>query len=163
MLDVVSDKVRRDKTRMDEMRANIIRTQKAMKELRDLVLSSEETAMSQQLCDKLDDLIEHNRRSHYRVSPTDSHPASARLTTGQAATVVELSEGFIKLRTEKKTEPGAELTLVVALPRCELPLSGRVERVGTDGVLLKLDLLIDEYASALSQYMSELRMLDFVV
>ncbi len=163
LLDVVSEKVRRDKLRMDEMRGNIIRTQKAMKELRDLVLASEETAISQPLCDKLDDLIEHNRRSHYRVSPTESHPASARLASGATTSIVELSEGFLKLAPAANVDPGAEITVVLTLPKREVPVSGKVERIGGDGVLVKLDLLIDDYAVALNQYMSELRMLDFVV
>ena len=163
LLDVVSEKVRRDKQRIDEMRANIIRTQKAMKELRELVLESEETNLSQPLCDKLDDLIEHNRRSHYRVSPTESHPASARLASGATAPIVELSEGFLKLSPAAKFDPGSEITVVLSLPKRELPVSGKVERIGGDGVLVKLDLLIDDYAVALNQYMNELRMLDFVV
>jgi len=163
LLDVVSEKVRRDKVRIDEMRGNIIRTQKAMKELRDLVLSNEETALSQPLCDKLDDLIEHNRRSHYRVSPTESHPASARLASGATTAIVEMSEGFLKLSPSAKVDQGDEITVVVTLPKRELPVSGKVERIGGDGVLVKLDLLIDDYAIALNQYMSELRMLDFVV
>jgi CRP-like cAMP-binding protein len=69
LLDVVGDKVRRDKTRLDEMRTNLIRTQKAMKELREIVLSSAETPLSQPVCERLDELIEHNRRGHYRAAP----------------------------------------------------------------------------------------------
>src|SRR5205823_858344 len=42
LLNIVADKVRRDTRRVDEMRANLIRTQKAMKRLRDLVLETEE-------------------------------------------------------------------------------------------------------------------------
>ncbi|NUO51875.1 MAG: cyclic nucleotide-binding domain-containing protein [Polyangiaceae bacterium] len=163
LLDVVSDKVRRDKQRLDEMRDNIIRTQKAMKELRDVVLAADETPISQPVCDRLDDLIEHNRRSHYRVSPIESHPASVRLNGGPHIPVVELSEGFLKLASTANLAQGAEATLVLALPKGEIPVSGRVERLGTDGILFKLDLLIDEYKQAMAGYMTELQMLDFVV
>lgn len=166
LLGVVSEKVRRDKLRTDDMRKNLIRTQKAMKELRELILSAEETPLSQPLCEKLDDLIENNRRSHYRVSPLESHPASLRLQNGASGTnltIVELSQGFLKLHSDAKLDAGQEVVGVLSLPRGEIPVSGRVERSGTDGVLVKLDLLIDEYAKSLSGYMVELQMLDFVV
>lgn len=160
LLGVVADKVRRDKVRADEMKSNIIRTQKAMKELRETVLSAEETSLSQPLCDKLDELIEKNRRAHYRVTPTPTHPAEVRVD-GSKHPVVELSEGFLKL--EGALAVGAEISGVLVLPRLELPVSGRVDRVGADGALLRLDMLIDEYKTALSAYMTELQMLDFVV
>lgn len=163
LLEVVGDKVRRDKARMDDMRANIIKTQKTMKELRELLLSSAETPLSQPVCDKLDELIENNRRAHYRVSPVESHPASARLEGGSKAEVVELSQGFVKISPQPKVKLGSELTLVLALPSREIPISGRVERAGADGLLIKLDLLIDEYQDALCGYMTELQMLDIVV
>lgn len=163
LLTVVGDKVRRDKLRMDEMRTNLIRTQKAMKELRDLVLANDETPISQPLCDKLDELIEHNRRAHYRVSPTPSHPATARMPGGGSSDVVELSEGFLKLAPTANLAPGAEATFVLSMPKGEIPVSGKVERSGSDGILLRLDLLIDDYKHALNGYMTELQMLDFVV
>ncbi len=163
LLDVVGDKVRRDKQRLDEMRDNLIRTQKAMKELREIILAADETPISQPLCDRLDELIEHNRRSHYRVSPLVSHPASVRMNGGKMIPVVELSEGFLKVDASIGLAPGAEATMVLALPTGEIPVSGKVERTGTDGVLLRLDLLIEDYKQAMSGYMTELQMLDFVV
>ncbi|NUP05725.1 MAG: cyclic nucleotide-binding domain-containing protein [Polyangiaceae bacterium] len=169
LLEVVSEKVNRDKLRMDDMRRNIIRTQKAMKELRELVLSAEETTISQPLCDKLDDLIEHNRRSHYRVVPLESHPAFVRIEGNGAKPgsaglpIVELSEGFLKIGPEPKLESGMEVVGVLKLPKGELPVSGRVERSGPDGVLVKLDTLIDQYAASMRGYIVELQMLDFVV
>ena len=57
LLRVVADKVRRDIRRMDEMRANIIRTQKAMKRMRELVLESEDTVVSKPIFESLDELI----------------------------------------------------------------------------------------------------------
>ena len=163
LLDVVSDKVRRDKLRLDEMRDNLIRTQKAMKELREVVLSADETTISQPVCDKLDEMIEHNRRSHYRVTPLESHPAAVRFNGGTVLPVVELSEGFLKIAATNELKAGAEATMVLALPKGEIPVSGKVERAGSDGVLLRLDLLIDEYKQAMVGYMTELQMLDFVV
>ncbi|MFO0552883.1 MAG: cyclic nucleotide-binding domain-containing protein [Polyangiaceae bacterium] len=171
LVEVVADKIRRDKLRANDMRGNIVRTQKAMKELRELVLSSEENALSQPVCDKLDDLIEHNRRSHYRVCPVEYHPASAGIVKGETSyavvPVVELSEGFVKLASSATEQglvkQGDEVTLVIKLPRGEVPVSGRVERTGKDGALVRLDPLIDEFNAALGRYMNELQMLDFVV
>ncbi len=167
LLGVVSEKLGRDKQRADDMRRNIIRTQKAMKELREIILSAEETPISQPICDKLDDLIEHNRRAHYRVTPLESHPATLRFEPGPAeAALVELSQGFVKLHPKaasNKLEPGVEIVGVLTLPRGAIPVSGKIERVGTDGILVKLDLLIDEYASLLNRYMNELQLLDFVI
>jgi CRP/FNR family cyclic AMP-dependent transcriptional regulator len=163
LLDVVGDKVRRDKTRIDEMRTNLIRTQKAMKELRELVLSSAETPLSQPVCDRLDDLIEHNRRGHYRAVPVRGHDASLRLKSGAMLQVVELSEGYLKLAPSKSTPTKGELSGVLCLPGGELPVGGRVERSGPDGALVKLDLLIEEHQAALAAYRTELQMLDLVV
>lgn len=162
LVEVVADKVRRDKVRADEMKSNLIRTQRSMKELRDIVLAAEETTLSQPLCDKLDELIEKNRRAHYRVAPTPTHPATLRLGS-RTLQIVELSEGFLKIEAEPSIEQGSEVSGVLAIPQQELPVSGRVERKGADGSLLRLDLLIDDYKSVLSAYMTELQMLDFVV
>src|SRR4051812_28219587 len=46
LLNVVADKVRRDTRRLDEMRANLIRTQKSMKRMLETVLEAEETPLS---------------------------------------------------------------------------------------------------------------------
>ncbi len=163
LLGVVSEKVRRDKLRVDDMRGNIIRTQKAMKELRELVLASEETPLSQPLCDKLDELIEHNRRSHYRVEPVEGHSAKVRVSSGHEIEVTELSEGYLKLARDARLEPGSEWTMVLVLPAREIPVSGKVERLGDDGALFKLDPLIEEYRAALLGYLTQLQLLDLVV
>jgi CRP/FNR family cyclic AMP-dependent transcriptional regulator len=45
----------------------------------------------------------------------------------------------------------------------EIAVSGRVERAGADGVVLRLDLLIDSYKAQLDDYVTRLQMLDYVV
>jgi CRP-like cAMP-binding protein len=164
LLEVVSDKVGRDRRRLDDMRSNLIRTQKAMKNVRELVLSSQETPISKQVFEAIDDLIEHNRRAHYRVTPVPALPATMRLDGGGNADVVELSEGFLKLALADKIHAkGAELAGVLAMPTGEIAVSGRVERAGKDGVVVRLDLLIDEYKAQLDDYVTRLQMLDYVV
>ena len=166
LLDLVAGKVRRDRARLDDMRGNIVRTQKRMKVLRELVLSNAETPISQPVCEALDELIEHNRRAHYRVVPTPGHPASLRLDD-RTFSVVELSEGYLKIDRAALVggalAVGAETSGVLVLPQGEIAVSARVQRTGADGVLLKLDLLIDAYRALLLGYVTQLQLLDFVV
>lgn len=164
LLGLVSDKVRRDELRMEQMRANIIRTQKAMKQLREIVLAAPETEISKPLFDALDDLIEHNRRAHYRCAPTNKFAARVRLDDGAMADVAEVSDGFLKVA------PGAAMpalgeawSAVLCLPLGEMPVSGTIQRAGTDGVVVRLDGFIDDYRRMLEDYMTRLQMLDFVV
>ena len=164
LLGVVSDKVSRDRRRLDDMRQNLIRTQKKMKALRDVVLESPETPISKPVCDALDDVIENNRRAHYRVAPVPALPATARMDDGTKTSVVELSDGYLKLELPTGPWPkGTEWSAVLAVMGQEMAVSGRVERAGPDGVVMKLDLLIDPYKRTLEDYVTRLQLLDYVV
>jgi CRP/FNR family cyclic AMP-dependent transcriptional regulator len=164
LLGAASDKIRHDRRRLYDMRANLIRTQKRMKELRELVLAARETEISKPVFEALDDLIEHNRRSHYRVTPAPALPSSVRMDDGSSVRLVELSEGFLKLDLHATAWPkGAEWAGVLVLPSGEIMVSGRVLRAGDDGVVMQLDLLIDAYKSAMFDYITRLQMLDFVI
>jgi CRP/FNR family cyclic AMP-dependent transcriptional regulator len=164
LLGLVSGKVRHDRRRMDEMRWNIIRTQKRMKAIRELVLSSRETEISKNVHDALDELIERNRRAHYRVTPSPALPSSVRMDDGKLVRVLELSDGYLKLQLDAESWPkDREWAAVLVLPATEIFVSGRVIRAGADGVVMKLDLLIEEYKSALEDYVTSLQMLDVVV
>jgi CRP/FNR family cyclic AMP-dependent transcriptional regulator len=164
LLGLVSDKVRHDRRRMDEMRWNLIRTQKRMKQLRDLVLESRESEISKPIFEALDELIERNRRAHYRVTPSDALPANVRMDDGKVVRVLELSDGYLKLELPAALwSKDTEWAAVVMLPAREILVSGRVIRAGADGVVMKLDLLIEDYKKALEDYVTSLQMLDFVV
>jgi CRP/FNR family cyclic AMP-dependent transcriptional regulator len=165
LLGVVSTKVRKDDRRTEEMRANLIRTQKAMKSLREIVLSSAETEISKPVCEALDDLIEHNRRSHYRVSPAPTFPAHVRIEDATPVRVVDLSDGYIKLDTppSKLSRDASSWVGVLVMPLGEILLSGTVEREGADGVVVKLDVMIDAYKAMLEDYVTRLQLLDYVV
>jgi CRP/FNR family cyclic AMP-dependent transcriptional regulator len=164
LLNVVAHKVRRDTRRVDEMRANLIRTQKAMKRLLEAVLEAEETPLSKTVCETLEDLIEHNKRGHYMVAPAHTLTSSVRLDGGAVVPVLEISDGWLRLDKlpAPAPAPGAHWSGVLALPGREIPVSGTVERNG-DGTVIKLDLLIDEYQGALREYLTRVQMLDFVV
>jgi CRP/FNR family cyclic AMP-dependent transcriptional regulator len=165
LLSVVSDKVRRDERRIREMRSNIVRTQKAMKRIRDLILEAEDTPLSKPIFEAIEDLIEHNRRWHYQVEPARTLLASVRLDDGTLVPVHEMSDAWMKIGKLPGNPPkeGEHWTGVLVLPSSEIPISGTVEAVEPGAVAVKLDMLIQEYAAELEDYLTRLHMLDFVV
>ena len=165
LLGLVSDKVRRDRSRIEDMRSNIVRTQKAMKQMRETVLAAAETEISKPIFDTLDTLIERNRRAHYRVSPTATYPAHVRLDDGRVVPVLEVSEGHVKVAgtTKDLTKDPTFWAGVLVVPSAEILLSGSVLREGEGGVVVKLDTLVDEYKAKLDDYTTRVQLLDFVV
>jgi CRP/FNR family cyclic AMP-dependent transcriptional regulator len=165
LLGMVSDKLRRDRNLMGEMRTNIIRTQKAMKQMRDIVLENPETEMSKPIFETLDALIDNNRRANYRVTPPEMFPSQVRLDDGRVVNVMEVSEGFIKLEGTAKSLTGDtnEWTGVFVMPTGEILVSGSVLREGEGGVVMKLDPMIDDYKRQLDDYVTRVQLLDYVV
>ena len=165
LLGVVSDKVRRDRRRLGEMRANLISTQKKMKQMREVVLSAAETEISKPLFESLDQLIDNNRRANYRVSPTAGYPAQVRLDNGHLARVVEVSEGYLKVegKTADLTSDPGYWAGVLVMPTSEILVSGTVLREDAGAVVVKLDTLVDEFKAKLDDYSVRLQLLDYVV
>jgi CRP/FNR family cyclic AMP-dependent transcriptional regulator len=165
LLGVVSDKVRRDRRRLGEMRANIIRTQKTMKAMRETVLAAPETEISKPLFESLDQLIDNNRRANYRVSPTAGFPAQVRLDNGHMARVLEVSEGYLKVegKTSDLTSDPSYWAGVLVMPTTEILVSGTVLREAENGVVVKLDTLVDDFKAKLDNYSVQLQLLDYVV
>jgi CRP/FNR family cyclic AMP-dependent transcriptional regulator len=165
LLGYVSEKLRRDRRMLGGMRANVIRTQKAMKQMRDVILENAETQMSHALFQTLDSLIDNNRRANYRVAPPESFASQVRLATGRLVRVMELSEGYLKLEGTAK-DIGADtgdFTAVLVMPGGEILVSGTVQREGEGGVVMKLDPMIDAYKTTLDDYVTRVQLLDFVV
>lgn len=165
LLGVVGDKVGRDRRLLGEMRTNIIRTQKAMKQMREIVLAAPETEISKAVFESLDTLIENNRRANYRVSPSPSYPAQVRLDSGKLLRVVEVSQGYLKLEGASKdltADPGYWAGVLV-MPAGEIVVSGGIVREAADGVVVKLDAIVDEFKAKLDDYTTRLQLLDFVV
>lgn len=163
LLRVVADKVRRDSRRMDEMRANIIRTQKAMKRMRELVLESEDTVVSKPVFETLEELIEHNKRWNYMVEPAHTLRAVVRLDDGTEVPALELSQGWLKIPAAAAMKPGVFWSGVLVIPTGEIPISGTVDSVHDGGALVQLDMLISTYHHVLEEYLTRVHMLDFVV
>jgi CRP-like cAMP-binding protein len=166
LVSLIADKVRRDQIRLEDMRRNIIRTQKAMKQMRDYLLESQDTPISDTLHNKLEELIRHNRRINYRVEPPDGHPAQVRLDGGGVAAVTQISRthlSFVMPEAQALPAIGAHAICVLGLDELEIPISGTVLRTINRRVDLELDLLVDEYGAALDGYLTRVQMLDFMV
>jgi len=164
LLNLVTDKLRRERRRLEDVRANLIRTQRGMKALLDLVLEAEETPLSRAVCSTLEDLVERNRRWHYMVEPASALAISVRLDGGELVPVRQISDGWLRLpRLPHPPPKGTDWSGVLLLPSREIPVSGTVDSSDADTTTVKLDLLIAEYATALQEYLARLQMLDFVV
>jgi CRP/FNR family cyclic AMP-dependent transcriptional regulator len=162
LLDVVSDKVHRDQLRLQDMRANIIHTQKAMKRMRDFLWNSKDTEVSSPLHDVIEDLIRRNRRVNYRVTPPALLAATLRLDDGTEAPVAQISRTEITVVGTSGTE-GARISGVLHLSGPEIPISGKISDVDDGRVEIQLDLLLDEYAASLEGYLTRIQLLDFLV
>ena len=166
LLTVVADKVHRDQDRMGDMRQNLMRTQKELKRLRELVLESTETPISAPIHDTLDKLVTTNRRVNYRVEPPKQLPAHLRLDLGSAP-VADLSRTHVAVHDirfgEAVPKQDTWLSGVLHLAGTEIPISGRVTRVKGNRVTIELDLLIDEFAAILENYLTRAQLLDVLV
>jgi CRP-like cAMP-binding protein len=163
LLGVVADKVHRDQTRIAEMRRNLVRTQKELKRLRELVLETVETPLSAQVHDTLDKLITHNRRVNYGVEPPPALAAKLRLDTGTAA-VASISRTHVTVHAAPPVPgTGTWCSGVLDLAGTEIPVSGTVVRAGDDRFTIELDLLIDDYAAIFEGYLTRVQLLDVLV
>jgi CRP/FNR family transcriptional regulator, cyclic AMP receptor protein len=163
LLGVVADKVHRDQSRMADMRQHVIKTQKEMKRLREIVLESAETPLSAPVHDTLDKLITNNRRVNYRVVPPASLAAQLRLDTGKFD-VDDISRTHVGVKgITKVPAENSWVTGVLVLAGTEIPISGRVHRVKDTRVTIELDLLIDEFAAVLEGYLTRAQLLDVLV
>ncbi|MFO0564605.1 MAG: cyclic nucleotide-binding domain-containing protein [Polyangiaceae bacterium] len=164
LLRVVADKVRRDGRRTDEMRKNLMTTQKAMKRMRDALLEGDDTPLNKQLFDELETLIEQNKKGHYVVEPAEAIPTSVRLDDGRVVPVRAMSKDWLHLPAEAASaRNGAFWSGVLMLPEQELAVSGTVDGVDPNGVHIRLDMLIEEYNRAVEDHLTRLQMLDFVL
>jgi len=164
LLEVVADKVQRDQRRIADMRGNLVRTQKALKQLRDLVLDAPETPVSAPVHDTLESLIVHNRRVNYRVEPPPALASTVKLDVGHGE-VIELSRTHLSLRwpNDKVPVKGDWIAGVAELAGAEIPISGKVIRGGDDRVTIELDLLLDEYVAVYEGYLTRVQLLDILV
>jgi CRP-like cAMP-binding protein len=164
LLSSAAEKIAHDQRRSAEMREHIITTQKTMKGLREFILESPDSPISARVHDALEGLIQQNRRANYRVEPPTALASHLRLDDGRVANVVELSRTHINVRLAgAMPKPGDEIAGVLALAGPEIPISGRILRVQGDRMVIVLDLLLDEFATAFEGYLTRIQMFDFLV
>lgn len=165
LLRVVADKVRRDVQRLEEMRHNLITTQKAMKRMRDALLEADDTPLTRQLFEEIEKLIEQNKKGHYLVEPAEAFPTRVRLDNGSSVDVRAMSKDWLHLPTLNgaAVKPGSHWSGVLLLPETEIAVSGTVANVDGTGVHIRLDLLIDEYMRVVEDHLTRLQMLDVVL
>lgn len=164
LLRVVADKIRRDARRTEEMRKNLMTTQKAMKRMRDALLEGEDTPLNKQLYEELEALIEQNKKGHYLVEPAEALPTSVRLDDGSIVPVRAMSKDWLHLPSDAGTpEHGAFWSGVLLLPEREIAVSGTVDGSDDGGMHIRLDMLIDDYNRAVEDHLTRLQMLDFVL
>jgi CRP/FNR family transcriptional regulator, cyclic AMP receptor protein len=165
LLNIVADKINRDQARLHDMRKNLVRTQKAMKTMRDLILDSKDTEISAPLHDTIDEIIRHNRRVNYRVNPPPTLSAAFRVDEHHEPYVItEISRTHLSFSRRGKTPAtGAWITGVLSLAGPEIPVSGKVLRTVDGRIDVELDLLIDDYASVLEGFLTRVQLLDFLV
>lgn len=164
LLRVVADKIRRDTRRTEEMRKNLMTTQKAMKRMRDALLEGEDTPLNKQLFDELELLIEQNKKGHYLVAPAEALPTSVRLDDGSVVAVMAMSKDWLHLpRGAGTPKRGAHWSGVLVLPEREIAVSGTVDGADDGGMHIRLDMLIEEYNRAVEDHLTRLQMLDFVL
>jgi CRP/FNR family transcriptional regulator, cyclic AMP receptor protein len=162
LLTAVADKVLRDQKRMGDMRANLVRTQKELKRLRELVLETVETPLSAPVHDTLDKLITTNRRVNYRVEPPTAAAAQLRLDGGTTR-VIDISRTHVSIAPPASPPAqGAWIAGVLVLAGTEIPISGRVLRLDEQRLTVELDLLIDEFAQVLEGYLTRVQLLDIL-
>jgi CRP/FNR family cyclic AMP-dependent transcriptional regulator len=163
LLGVVADKVHRDQGRLGDMRGNLMRTQKELKRLRELVLESAETPLSAPVHDTLDKLITHNRRVNYRVEPPSALAATLRLDSGTVP-IIDIARTHLTVTLSSGDVPavGSWVSGVANLAGTEIPISGRVHRASGKKMTLELDLMIDEFAAALEGYLTRAQLLDIL-
>lgn len=164
LLHIVADKLVRDRRRMEEMRQNIITTQKAMKTMRTAILEAEDTPLNRLLFEELDAMIEQNRKGHYMVDAPKALPTRVRLDDGSLRDVTRLSNEWLIVSAGPGTTPAkGEWSGVLVTPDTEIAISGIVEAVSDGSFTVDLDTLIDEYAEALERHLSRLQMLDIIL
>ncbi|MBI4816154.1 MAG: cyclic nucleotide-binding domain-containing protein [Deltaproteobacteria bacterium] len=163
LLSIAADKMRRDRQRIEEMRHNLIITQRAMKRMSDLLLEGEDTPLHEKLYDELSRLIEQNKKGHYLVEPAKVLPTKARFDDGRIVDVLALSADEVDLPVKPPLDPkDGHASFVLDFGDKEIAVSGKVEPGGPHPVRIKLDLLVEGSAASLSEHLARMLMFDVI-
>jgi CRP/FNR family cyclic AMP-dependent transcriptional regulator len=162
LMHLLADKIERDRRRLDEMKSNLIETQKAMKRMRDALLDADDTPLHRTMFEELDAHIEHNRRGRYQVEVPRALPIRLRIDGEREVLRISNERLLVALGPGAPLAAGAVVTAVLAAAGTEIPVSGTVLALHDEGVALALDPLIEEYAAELERLLARLQLLDVV-
>jgi len=160
---ILADKIDRDRRHIEEMKQNLVDTQKAMKRMREELLDAADTPLHRALFEQLDAHIEHNRRGRYLVEVPRALPIALRIRGERAVLRISNERLFVATSADEPLESGAAFTGVLCAPGTEIPVSGTVEAASDGSIPLSLDLLIDESAQQLEKLLARLQLLDVVL
>lgn len=165
LLHILADKIQSDRRRMDEMRVNLIETQKAMKWMQAALLDDDDTPLHKRMFEELDALIENNKRGHYLVDVPRALPTRLRLDDGSLREVVRMSNEQLHVRPGAGKLParGDGWSAVLVFPDGDIPITGTVEASAGEDAVLTVGLLIEEYAQLLERHVARLQLLDVVL
>jgi CRP/FNR family cyclic AMP-dependent transcriptional regulator len=165
LLRLAGRKIGRDRRRLREMRENIVTTQKAMKRMQEFLLEGEDNPLHAALFEELDAHVEQNKRWHYLVEPSRLVRTQVRLDTKVVLRVLALSNEWLHIEANPTVEftAGKDWSGVLLLEERELPISGTVEKVTANEIVVFLDELIPEYESQLAAHLARAQMLDVVL
>lgn len=165
LLRLAGRKIGRDQRRLREMRANIVTTQKAMKRMQEFLLEGEDNPLHAALFEELDALVEQNKRWHYLVEPSRLVRTQVRVDGNLELRVLALSNEWLHLEPNRAVEfiQGKDWSGVLLLEEREIPVSGNVEKVTENEVVIFLDELIPEYTQQLASHLARAQMLDVVL
>lgn len=165
LMHILADKLERDRERMEQMRANLVETQKAMKRMREALLESADTPLVRTLFEELDALIEHNRRGRYFIEVPRAVPLVLRLVADHAVRRISNERLVVEGNRDGETPlaAGAVIAGVLSAQQAQIPVSGTVESVSDAGIEITLDVLIDESADALERLLARLQLLDVIL
>lgn len=164
LLRLAARKISRDQRRLQEMRDNIVSTQKAMKRMRAALLESEDNPLHAALFEELDASIEQNRRAHYLVEPSRLVPTRVRSSEGSEHAVTALSTEWLHFAAPPASlRADSEWSGTLLLDGQEMPISGQVERLEGQEAIVYLDELIPDYEEQLNRHLARSQLLDVVL
>ncbi|MCP4681943.1 MAG: cyclic nucleotide-binding domain-containing protein [Desulfobacterales bacterium] len=165
LADIIASKFVIHQGHTDEIRGNLIRTQKEMKHMLDMILEQPETPLSEPTYDILNNLVSKNSRSNYRLQPSAHLPAHLVLhdKTLQVSNVSMKGMAVQISGIGPLPKVGEHISGVFNGAGTELPVSGKVIRKDNKVLAISLDLMIDKYKSHLADYLVRIQLLSLIV
>ena len=160
---ILADKLERDRGRLEQMRANLVETQKAMKRMRDALLEGADTPLHRTLFEELDAHIEHNRRGRYLLEVPRALPLRLRVDSDYPVLRISNEQIVIAIDSGASLAPGDGVAGVLSANQSQIPVSGTVDATIDGTAHITLDLLIDESAQDLERLLARLQLLDVIL